>query len=308
MTAHLPPAVRSGDRVGVAALSGPVPPAALALGLEELRRLGFDPVPARNLEAQEDLFAGSDALRLEALHELADDDSLAAIFFARGGHGVLRLLAEIDWQRIGRRPRAWIGYSDLTPFLGAVVDRLDLVAFHGPMVASDLVHGTSSEERASLLGALAGQFPTVLPARIEGGEPLGTGATAEGVLRGGCLSMLCSVLGSDWSSSAEGAILALEDSGEPTYRIDRMLTHLDLSGNLAGVRGVALGWLRGSEEIDGEPSSVAARVARVAPGVPVVAGFDFGHERPNRTLPLGAASRLHPATRTLTVGMGLSRR
>ena len=302
--ARLPPPVRAGARVGVAALSGPVPRPRLERGLAELARLGFEPVPARNLAARDDLFAGSDALRLEALHELADDDRLEAIFFARGGHGLLRLLPELDWPRLGRKPRAWIGYSDLTPFLLGVVERLELVAFHGPMVAADLARGLEPEERVSLLAALAGELPAVLAADGAHGVAAGPTEPVEGVLLGGCLSLLCATLGTPWSAHLDGALLAVEDTGEPSYRIDRMLTHLGLSGSLTGVRGAALGRLRGSDETEATASSAVARTARVLPGVPVVDGFGFGHEAPNRTLPLGAQARLDPVSRTLAVGLG----
>lgn len=305
MNCRLPPPVRTGDRVGVAALSGPVDPVRLERGLAELARLGFEPVPARNLGARDDLFAGPDALRLEALHELADDDSLAAIFFARGGHGVARLLPEIDWARLGRRPRAWIGFSDLTPLLLGIVERLELVTFHGPMVAADLARGLTPEERASLLGALAGEFPAVLVAARNG--EAGSSEAVEGRLLGGCLSMLCATLGTPWRPLLDDSILALEDVAEPLFRIDRMLTHLHLSGSLAGVRGVAVGRLRGSDETEEVHSSVPVRVARVTGSAPVVAGFDFGHQAPNRVLPLGARARLDPASRSLAVGLDAMR-
>jgi len=300
MTARLPPPVRSGDRVGVAAISGAVDPRRLERGMAALAALGFEPVSAPNLGSTDDLFAGSDTARLEALHALADDDSLAAIFFARGGHGVTRLLPEIDWQRLARRPRAWVGYSDLTPLLGNLTARSGMVTFHGPMVAADLARGLDAEERLSLLATLAGELPVVLPARAAAGSA----EAAEGTLAGGCLSMLTAVLGTPWALQFDGAILALEDVGEPAYRIDRMLTHLGLSGSLAGVRGVVLGRLRGSDETDGEVSSVPLRVERVLPGRPLLVGADFGHEAPNRTLPVGAAARLDPRSRTLTVGIG----
>ena len=98
--------MRRGDRVGVAALSGPVKPERLERGLAALVELGYEPIVARNLGARADLFAGDDRERLAAFHELAADESIAAIFFARGGHGLLRILPGIDWALLSRRPRA----------------------------------------------------------------------------------------------------------------------------------------------------------------------------------------------------------
>ncbi len=262
--------------------------------------LGFEVVTAGNLESRHDLFAGTDEERLRGLHELARDESVGAIFFARGGHGCLRVLPFIDWELLARRPRAWIGYSDLTPFLQAVVVRLGYASFHGPMVAADLARGLTDIERDSLLGALAGNFPNSLPVAevVAGEEPV-----VEGRLMGGCLSLLCATLGTPWSAPLDGAILALEDVGEPTYRVDRMLTHLRLSGSLARVRGVVLGDLRGNDETREEASSMARRVAGLVPGLMVAYGTEFGHVAPNRTLALGLPARLDARTRNLTIGL-----
>ena len=125
----LPPAVRPGDRVGVAALSGAVDPERLEAGLEALRQLGFEPLVAANLKSGTGLFAGDDDRRLEGFHDLLAEPRLRAVIFARGGHGVLRLLPRIDWALLARRPLAYVGYSDLTPFLLEVVRRLGVVAF-----------------------------------------------------------------------------------------------------------------------------------------------------------------------------------
>ncbi|HXO22758.1 MAG TPA: LD-carboxypeptidase [Thermoanaerobaculia bacterium] len=330
--ARLPPAVRPGDRVGIAALSGPVDPERLTRGLAALRRMGFDPVPAANLASKSGLFAGNDAARLAAFHELAADPTLGAIVFARGGYGVMRLLPAIDWDLLARRPRAYVGYSDLTPFLLEVVRRLGLVAFHGPMVAADLARGLDPMEEESFLGALAGRYPVAHPfARsLRGGD-------ARGPLLGGCLSLLTATLGTPYFPDLAGAILFWEDVDEPPYRLDRMLTHLRLSGSLAALQGMIVGHLDGAgkspssglpspggEAAGGDPGEHAASPSAVAlpalpelPTLPAlimesVAGFawplawglESGHRAPNRTLPLGSAARLDAAAALLVLGEG----
>lgn len=288
--ARLPPALRPGDRVGVAALSGPVDGERLEAGLAGLAALGFEPVPAANLGARRGLFAGSDADRLEAFHRLADDPSIRAILFARGGHGVLRLLPGIDWARLASVPRAYVGYSDLTPFLLEVVRRLGWIAFHGPMVAADLAAGLDAADRESLIGALVGE-----PVTEVGLAGASGGAEARGPLLGGCLSLLAASLGTPWRVRLDGALLAFEDVGEPFYRIDRMLTHLRLSGSLAAVRGILIGSMSGTEATALEPSRVAELASELAPGVPVAWGLPIGHGGRNLTLPLGAPARLDAA-------------
>lgn len=295
---RLPPPVHPGDRVGVAALSGPLDDAPLTAALEALAALGFEPVEAANLRRRSGLFAGDDGERLAAFHALADDPSIKAIFFARGGHGVLRLLPELDWRRLAATPRAYVGYSDLTPFLLEVVRRLGVVSFHGPMGA-DLGRGLDDAERASLLGALAGELPRVY--RVAGARG---GETVEGPLVGGCLSLLCATLGTPFAPETAGTLLFLEDLDEPLYRFDRMLTHLRLSGSLTAIEGLIFGHLtRVGGGRGGGPWSELLPAWGEALAGPLAWGLDAGHAPPNLTLPLGARARLEPAARRLTVGL-----
>ncbi|MCP3964477.1 MAG: LD-carboxypeptidase [bacterium] len=302
--ATLPPPVRPGDRIGVAALSGPVDPDRLLAGLDALRSMGYEPVEAANLRSCCGIFAGSDAERLAAFHALAADESVAAIVFARGGSGLLRVLPDVDWRLLGRRPRAYVGYSDLTPFLLQVVARLGLVAFHGPMVAADFARGLTGRERASFESALAGALPTTLPVSCEG-----SAEAVEGPLVGGCLSMVASTLGTPYEPDLEDAILLLEEVGEPLYRFDRMLTQLRLSGNLARLKGVVAGHLEGEggDPLRADSGDTLLRQLRDETRNepwPLAWGLPAGHAAPNMTLPLGLLARLDSAAGRLTVGPG----
>jgi len=293
--------VLPGDRVGIAALSGPVDPERLALGMDALERLGFVAVPAANLGSRSGMFAGSDAERLAAFHQLAADPSIAAILFARGGHGFLRVLPDIDWDLLAAHPRAYVGFSDITPFLLEVVRRLGLVAFHGPMVAVDFARGMDEGEQASFLGALAGRYPAEqwFPESMrQGAEP------ARGVLLGGCLSLLTAILGTPYAADLEGAILLLEDVGEPPYRVDRMLAQLRLSGSLDRLAGLVVGHLDdGNRPL--APEAVWRELLADALGSytwPVGIGHNSGHRSPNWTLPLGLPAILDAAGRRLILG------
>lgn len=302
--AALPPPVRPGDRVGVAALSGPAEEARLERGLAALGDLGFEPVSAVNVGQHHGLFAGEDAARLDAFHQLAADPSIRAVFFVRGGHGLLRLLPRIDWELLARHPRAYVGYSDLTPFLLQVVQRLGLVAFHGPMVAADLARGLEVEEERSLLAALAGEYPAELVVEME--EEDRVRPAVEGPLLGGCLSLLTSVLGTPYAAKLDGSLLFLEDVGEPLYRLDRMLTHLGLSGSLEAIHAMIFGHI-GCLDAPAQDSSGCIRPLRQALGDapwPIAWGVEAGHRAPNRTLPLGLLSRLDPAGGRLVLGHG----
>lgn len=288
---RLPPPVRRGDRVGIAALSGPVSQEDLSAGLDELIRLGYQPVPASNLNSRVGLFAGSDHDRVEAFHRLAADASLRAIIFARGGHGMLRVLPRLDWGLLRRYPRAYVGYSDVTPFLLEVVRRLGLVAFHGPMVAADLARGLSDEESSNLCETLAGDIRTSVP--LDGclGEQRG-----EGNLMGGCLSLLAALQGTSYAPNYRGSVLFWEDVAEPEYRIDRMLTQLLLSNSLSGIRGMVVGRVDAISIEEGDSAPLVEVLSDVADrlGVPVGWGVPSGHTQPNLTIPLGMPVRLDP--------------
>ncbi len=309
-----------GARVGIAALSGRPAERALERGLERLRALGYEPVLASNLETLAEgpsMFAGCDHDRLAGFHALAADETIEAIVFARGGHGLLRVLPEIDWELLARRPRLYMGYSDLTPFLHQVVRRLGWIAFHGPMVAPDLGREEFSEleERAfsaSFEGRIGRSFELEVLAR--GGQE----RPVVGPLDGGCLSLLVASLGTPWAPCFRGSVVFLEDVGEPGYRLDRMLTQLSLSDTLDRVVGIVLGHLSAIDENSescspkgsGAPEASAQsgeewRTALIevcnGSGRVLLAGLPAGHSTPNIPLPLGAAVTLDPVAGQLEI-------
>lgn len=285
----------------MAALSGPVDPARLAVGVAALSSLGFEVVPAANLPSRHrGLFAGDDAERLEAFHQLAADPSLRAIFFARGGWGLPRLLPALDWELLARHPRAYIGYSDLTPFLLGLTERCGWISFHGPMVAADFARGLDPAELASLLAALGEDQQLSYPL-------VGTTATepVEAPLSGGCLSLLAATCGTPGAPDLAGKMLFIEDVGEPAYRLDRMLTQLRQAGRLAAIRAMIVGHLTA---LGGRPLAAAEAAALLevfsehaeALAVPLAWGLAAGHDAPNYTLPLGAIARIDPAIPAVT--------
>lgn len=284
-----PPPVRSGDVVGVAALSSAVDRDALDAGMRSLVELGFRVRAAPNVYSDWQGFAGTDRERVAGFHRLVAAPEIKAIVFARGGHGLLRVLPAIDWDLLAASPKAYVGYSDVVPLLLQIVTRLRIICFHGPMVATELASPLGEDERRSLLDALAGRLSRALPCDCrDDAQPV------EGRLLGGCLAMLVATLGTRWFPRLDGSMLFLEDVHEPLYRVDRMLTQLQLSGRVSRVKAMILGHLGGASEIrqlpfDGEPRPILAW------------NLPSGHGRPNLTLPLGATARLDPAAGALVI-------
>lgn len=287
-----PAALRPGDLVGVCAPSSAVDPRALETGVAELSSLGFRVEVAPSAREKTRFTAGPAEARLRDLEAFFARPDVAGIFCARGGAGALGLLRALDPDLVRNHPKVFVGYSDSTA-LHLAFHRQGLVTFHGPLVAWELAAG--NYDRASLLAAVMGQGAPF--ASEEGDLASLREGSAEGVLRGGCLSLLAAAAGTPWALSTEGedSILFIEDVDEPPYRVDRMLVQLRESGALTGVRGIVFGDMRGCSPSVDEPYGLEEVILEAlgTPAIPVALGLSSGHTKsPLVTLPLGVRARL----------------
>lgn len=289
-----PRALRAGDLIGVAAPAGPVEEKRLERGVAGLEALGFGVRVAMGALDRTGFTAGSPEARHGQLEGLLGDPEVAAIVCARGGAGAGRVLARLDLAFLREHPKPLVGYSDIT-WLHLALGGLGIPSLHGPMAAKELADGEAAYDRESLWHALTGEgnphasAPGTLRA-LQGG-------TAEGVLRGGCLSILAAAAGTPWAlrPGGEPTILFLEDVDEPPYRIDRMLLQLLASGALEGVRGIVFGEMKGCVPERGADYTLDETLLDALEGfdIPVAFGLASGHaSRPNVTLPLGVRARL----------------
>ena len=287
-----PRALRRGDLVGVCAPAGAVEPERLARGVAELEALGLRVRVTPGTTGREFFTSGSAAHRRDELQGLFADDEVAAIVYARGGAGAGALLPLLDPALLRSHPKAHVGCSDIT-FLHLFLDRLEVGSVHGPMAAGDLADG--SYDRGSLRHVLFGEGE---PYRAEAEDlaPLRAGE-GEGVLQGGCLSILASAAGTPWAlhPAREGTLLFVEDVHERPYRLDRMLRQLRQSGAFASLRGIVFGDMRGCSPKLDEGYSLEAVILDALEGleVPVALGLSSGHTaNPAVSLPLGVRARL----------------
>ena len=285
----LPPPLAAGDRIGVAAPGGPVRPASLEKGIAYLSARGFVPVRGPHLGSRHGYLAGADQERLEDLNGLLADPSVRAIWFARGGYGSARIVSGLALAGLRRRPKALIGYSDVTVIHAAAYRRLGLATFHGPLVSE--LGDPGAFDEASLWEALEGRAPEH---RLEPASVLRPG-TGEGPLVGGCLSLLVSLIGTPYEPKTEGAILFWEEVNEEPFRIDRMLGHLKLSGRLRRLRGMVVGrpvGCRAQDPANDLPLADILKTHLEGTDYPVVLDFPAGHCPGKVTLPLGRRARL----------------
>lgn len=287
----------TGGRIAVLGIASPGDPARFDAGLDALERMGFHPEPAPNIARRSRSYlAGTDVERAEILNRVLREESWDAIVFARGGYGTMRVLELVDWDAVARFRRPMIGYSDLTAWSQACWVRAGLSTFHGPMVHLDFAAGLSADRERWFLDSLAGAAPMSWP--LDGHTILEHGR-AEGTLFGGCLSLLVATMGTPWDGWVDDGILFWEEVDEPTYRIDRMLTQLELAGRLRRIRGVLIGRLKDcGRPVEGELDEVI-REFFMNRGIPVVADAPFGHHGDNLLLPYGQRVVLDTAAGTL---------
>jgi muramoyltetrapeptide carboxypeptidase len=300
-----PPALRPGDTVGIVAPASNVKRAELEAGCEALRRAGYRPLYFDSILDKDLYFAGSVERRARELEEMFSREDVRAIVGARGGYGANYLLPLLDPEKIKAHPKIFVGYSDLTALLTYFSDAAGLVTFHGPMVAKDWAH-EGGVDMASWQAALAGATAWELNLDAGSGVSGLVEGTAEGVLYGGCLSMLVASLGTPYESETAGTILFLEDLAEKPFRIDRMLMQLKLAGKLDGVRGMVFGEMRDCVQTANQDYTLEEVVLRMVGelGVPVAYGVRSGHVTAgNVTLPIGVGARLTVRGGQVTLGI-----
>jgi muramoyltetrapeptide carboxypeptidase len=244
-----------------------------------LREIGFEVVRDADTLARHQRFAGDDALRLQAIHRVAHQAPDVALA-SRGGYGLSRLLDRLDWALLARsveQGTRWAGHSDFTALQMGLLAHTGAGSWCAPMALADF--GAAEVDDVTLAcfdEAMRGELEAVgfrCPAGFEGLE-------ASGVLWGGNLTVLCSLLGTPHWPRIQGGVLLLEDVAEHPYRVERMLLQLLQAGVLAQQKAVLLGAF-----VDWKPSPLdrgyrlkqAIEHVQSQAGVPVLTGFPFGH-------------------------------
>ena len=189
------------------------------------------------------------------------------------------MLDKVNYELIRRNPKIIVGYSDITALLFSIYIKTGLITFHGPIIKDLINHGDNNIN--SLLELISSG--EIARFTLLEGQVLREGKT-KGTILGGNLSLLSSLIGTQFMPSLKNKILFIEERGEPLYRIDRMLTQLNLSGELGRVRGVIAGNFTECGDIR-EINRLLLDI--ISDGCPLYSGFPVGHGLNNRTIPLG---------------------
>ena len=293
------PRLHAGDQVAVTAPAGVVDGDRLDAGIAVLESWGLGVRVMENVRGQHERFSylsSSDAVRAaDFMHAWCDPD-VSAVFCARGGYGVQRMVDLLDWDALAAAgPKALIGFSDITALHQAFAARLGASTLHGPVVTS--LGAGDDESRAHLRAML---FEPVPGLRLTP-EPVRAlvGGRAEGVLVGGNLALLAAEIGTVFSRPATSSIAVLEDVGEELYRVDRLLTQLLRAGWFDGVRGIALGQFTGCGSAESVRLLIEDRLAPLA--VPMLWDVPTGHVDRNLAFPFGVPAVLDADAGTLVL-------
>ena len=280
------PFLHQGSRIGIAAPARMVQVEEMQFAIDWLKEKGFVPVYDERLYAQHHIFAGDDNFRAAVFQEYLDNETIDAIWIARGGYGSIRIIDQLDFKKFLQHPKWIIGFSDGTVLHGKL-SRLGLPSLHAAMPF--YFANKTEEAKQSLVDALMGQalhyeFPA---------HPKNRMGYMEGEIVGGNLSVLYGMIGSNTFPKLEGKILFIEEVDEYIYHIDRIMHALKRAGKLAHLKGLIVGGLTQIHD-NSHPFGMTVEEV-IAEAVteydyPICFGFPAGHFDDNRAVFFGKKS------------------
>lgn len=278
------------DKVGIISPSSFLrDPKSIDLGLEYLRSLGLIPVLGQHVYSTYRYMGGTIENRVTDIHNFFADSEIKAIFCTAGGAGSQYLLPHLDYELIRNNPKPIFGFSDNTALQLAVYAKTKTASVTGFSLKYDFKDGQiNSLVNQSLQQIINNQKPDLHYGQtVRGGQ-------SEGILIGGCLSLLCDLCGTEFYPELDNAILLLEDDDEKTYKTDIKLLQLKQSPNFKKIKGIIFGKFSNMEIIDPEDGSIDEVINEFCKDldIPVIKDFPYGHI-PNRVvLPIGVPVRL----------------
>ncbi len=298
MTVRIPPRLRKGDLIGLAApASAPIAEERIQKGIEYLERLGYRVTLGEHVRDSYGYLAGLDEHRAEDFNAMLRDKRVKAIFCIRGGYGTPRIVSRIDYDAARKNPKIIVGYSDITSLQMALLARAGLVTFSGPMTGVEMWKGMDpfTEEH---FWRLLTSTKVVGPLKNPPEAPLviHRHGKAAGRLIGGNLSLVVCLMGTPYLPDLRKSILVLEDVEEEPHRVDRMWTQIQNSDVARSLSALALGLFTDCEPVDAtSPHLTIEQVLEEIPGrvtCPTVSHLQYGHVPRKLTLPLGLKARL----------------
>ena len=296
-----PPYLQKGDTVRIISTARKAFQTDLEAATGVLKSWGLNVVYGSSIGPEDHQFAGTDEIRAVDLQHSLDDAGVKAIICARGGYGTVRIIDRINFSTFAARPKWIVGFSDATVLHSHIQALYQIPTLHAVMPTIFRFDEAGLRAQETMHRALFGETLQYL---VPQKSPLLRTGQAEGMLVGGNLSILFSLLGSASDISTEGKILFIEDLDEYLYHIDRMLIALKRAGKLDKIRGLVVGGMVEMNDNDTPFGKTAEEIIweHVAEySYPVCFDFPAGHIRDNRALLLGKTVRFSVSPKDITL-------
>ncbi len=287
----LPPYLKPGDTIGVLCPAGYMPYDKASTAIETLKEWGFRVVTGKTLGSQFNYFSGTDDERLADLQQMLDDENIRAIFCARGGYGMGRIIDNLSFAKFKKKPKWIIGFSDITILQSHLLSNCRIASLHAPMAGAFNDGELTNEYIQSLHDALIGRKAVY---SCHGNE-FNQKGKASGVLVGGNLSLLAHLCGSSSEINTENRILFIEDVGEYIYNVDRMLYQIKRCGKLDELAGLIIGKFTDMKDTTvpfGQTVDEVIKNMVKDYNYPICFGFPVSHEKENFALKIGVKYEL----------------
>jgi muramoyltetrapeptide carboxypeptidase len=302
-----PAKLNRGNTIGLIAPGSYITQSQLDESIKNFEDLGYKVKYSKNILSKYGYLAGFDSERVEDIHSMFADKEVNAIVAVRGGYGCARLLPILNYELIKANPKILIGYSDITSLLYGIYEKAGLVCFHGPVGTSTFNEYSVNHFNNILAEPKPNYEMKNLPEDEDQLFVINEGV-AEGELVGGNLSIVVSMIGTEYDIDSKDKIIFLEEIGEEPYRIDRMLTQMRQSGKFDGCKGLALGVFERCEARERDPEFPRSLTLKQVLqdrlgdlGIPVIYGLSFGHIKNKFTLPFGIKAKLDTYNKRLTL-------
>ena len=301
-----PKRLKRGDTIGLVTPGGPINKKQLKETIIKIEKLGFKTYHTKHVLSEFGYFAGVDQIRAHDLMHMFTNKDVDAILAVRGGYGAIRILDLLDYNAIMKNPKALIGYSDVTALLSAIYEQTGLVTFHGPVGISSFNSFSVKSLKHMLINPKRRyKYPYKREDNTDDNPEFDlytiNKGKAKGELIGGNLSVIDSMIGSKYELNFKDKIVYLEEVGEKTYKVDKMLVHLLQATNIKEAAGIVFGIFTKCDKGDAPRLSLREAISNLFRplDIPISYGFPFGHISTKITLPTGVKAKFNASKNTL---------
>ncbi len=288
----IPPYLQKGDTIGIVCPAGYMAAEKVQTCINTLQEWGYQVKIGKTVGGEsQTYFSGTDEERLHDFQQMLDDDEVKAVLCGRGGYGTGCIIDQIDFEKFSKHPKWIIGYSDITVLHSHLYSNYYISSLHSPMAGAFNEDGYKNEYVQSLKNVLEGKkikYTVPVHEFNKKGEAIGE-------LVGGNLALLAHIVGTDSDIKTRGRILFMEDVGEYSYNVDRMLHQLKRSGKFSKLAGLIIGGFTDMKDTERPFGKTAFEIIRDIVeeyDYPVCFDFPVSHSDKNYALKIGVGYKL----------------